>query len=60
MPFNIGGGELIFVLVIVMIVFGAGRLPEVLGQLGRGVRTFREEVGGEKTEAVRSDQPKRG
>lgn len=43
MPFNIGGPELIFILVIVLIVFGAGKLPEVLGQLGKGVRTFREE-----------------
>ena len=45
MPFNIGGPELVFVLVIVLIVFGAGKLPEVLGQLGRGVRTFRSEAG---------------
>ena len=43
MPFNIGGGEMVFLVVIVLIVFGAGRLPEVFGQLGRGVRTFREE-----------------
>ena len=43
MPFNIGGPELVFVLVIVLIVFGAGKLPTVFGQLGRGVRTFREE-----------------
>jgi len=45
MPFNIGGPELVFVLVIVLIVFGAGKLPEVLGQLGRGVKTFRSEAG---------------
>ena len=45
MPFNIGGGELIFILVIVLIVFGAGKLPEVLGQLGKGVKTFRDEAG---------------
>lgn len=51
-PFNIGGPELVFVLVIVLIVFGAGRLPEVLGQLGRGVRTFRSEMEGEKASAV--------
>jgi sec-independent protein translocase protein TatA len=44
MPFNLGGPELIFLLVIVMIVFGAGKLPEVFGQLGKGVRTFREEA----------------
>ena len=41
---NIGGPELIFLLVIVLIVFGAGKLPDVFGQLGRGVRSFREEA----------------
>jgi sec-independent protein translocase protein TatA len=54
-PFNFGGGELVFILVIVLIVFGAGKLPEVLGQLGKGVRTFREEA---STENKPSDQPK--
>jgi sec-independent protein translocase protein TatA len=43
MPFNLGGPELVFVLVIVLIVFGAGKLPTVFGQLGKGVRTFRDE-----------------
>lgn len=41
---SIGGPELIFILVIVLIVFGAGRLPDVLGQLGKGVRSFRDEA----------------
>src|SRR3989442_534414 len=36
MPFNLGGPELVFILVIVLIVFGAGKLPDVLGQLGLG------------------------
>jgi len=45
MPFNLGGPELIFLLVIVLIVFGAGKLPDVFGQLGKGVRSFREEAG---------------
>ena len=30
---NIGGPELILVLAVVLIVFGAGKLPDVLGQL---------------------------
>ena len=55
---NIGGGELIFILVIVLIVFGAGRLPDVLGQLGKGVKTFREEANPESPKAASSDQPK--
>ncbi len=44
MPFGIGGMELVLVLVVVLIVFGAGKLPTVLGQLGKGVRTFKEET----------------
>ena len=62
MPFNLGGGELIFVLVIVLIVFGAGRLPEVFRQLGRGVKTFREELtseGATTSASTSTDQPKR-
>jgi sec-independent protein translocase protein TatA len=36
--------HLLVVLVVVLIVFGAGRLPEVFGQVGKGVRDFRAEV----------------
>ncbi|MBM4433674.1 MAG: twin-arginine translocase TatA/TatE family subunit [Chloroflexi bacterium] len=59
MPFNLGGTELVFILVIVLIVFGAGRLPDVLGQLGRGVRTFRREIAPEKTSDGVTDSTKR-
>jgi sec-independent protein translocase protein TatA len=52
MPFNIGGPELVFVLVIVLIVFGAGKLPTVFGQLGKGVRTFREEAQNDEVKPV--------
>lgn len=41
MPFNIGAPELILVLVVVLILFGPGKLPEVGQALGRTVREFR-------------------
>ena len=36
--------HLILILIIVLIIFGAGRLTEVGGALGKGVRDFRENV----------------
>jgi len=41
MPFNLGGPELIIVLVIVLIVFGAGKLPSVMRDVGKGVKEFK-------------------
>ncbi len=42
MPFRIGPTELIIVLVIIMIIFGVGKLPEIGGGLGKGIREFRK------------------
>ncbi|HBY96802.1 MAG: twin-arginine translocase TatA/TatE family subunit [Ardenticatenaceae bacterium] len=41
MPFGLGGPELLIVLVVFLIVFGVGRLPEVGGALGRSIQEFR-------------------
>ncbi len=40
--FGLGIGELVVILVIVLIVFGVGRLPEIGDGLGRGIRSFRK------------------
>ena len=42
--FGLGIGELVVILIIVMIVFGAGKLPEIGEGLGRGIRNFRKAV----------------
>lgn len=42
MPFNIGPFELILVLVVVLIIFGPGKLPDIGSAIGRGVREFRK------------------
>lgn len=38
---GLGWQELVIVLVIVVIIFGAGKLPEIGGALGRGIKEFR-------------------
>jgi sec-independent protein translocase protein TatA len=39
-----GGGELIIILVIVLILFGAKRIPEIAQGLGKGIREFKKSV----------------
>ncbi len=49
MPFQLGPTELILILVIVVIFFGVGRLPEVFGSVGKGLREFRKEASPDET-----------
>ena len=41
MPFRFGPMELIIVLVVVLIIFGVGRLPEIGGARGKALKEFR-------------------
>ena len=63
MPFvkGIGPFELIIILVVVMIIFGVGRLPEVGGAMGKAIREFRKsqtpsEEGTEVDEETRKEE----
>jgi sec-independent protein translocase protein TatA len=47
--FGLGPFELILILLAILILFGAGRLPQVLGSLGKGVKEFREASEGTTT-----------
>ncbi|MFH1141470.1 MAG: twin-arginine translocase TatA/TatE family subunit [Chloroflexota bacterium] len=44
---RIGPMELIIILVIVLIIFGAGRIPEIGGAIGKGIRAFKRSSAGE-------------
>jgi sec-independent protein translocase protein TatA len=46
MPFGIGPLEIIIVLVIVLLIFGPKRLPDLGRSLGRGMREFKDSVTG--------------
>lgn len=41
MPFNVGPWELILIFLIVLLIFGAGRIPEIARSLGKGIRDFK-------------------
>lgn len=43
---HLGATELIIILVIVILIFGVGKLPELGGALGRGIREFRQASAG--------------
>jgi len=42
--FGLGTQELLIILVLVMIIFGAGKLPQVGSSLGKGLRNFKKGV----------------
>ena len=46
MPFGIGIWELLILLLVLLLVFGPKRLPELGRQLGKGMREFRDSVSG--------------
>jgi sec-independent protein translocase protein TatA len=39
---KIGMGELLLILVIIFVLFGAGKLPEVMGQVGKSIKNLKK------------------
>jgi len=54
---QLGTGELILVLVIVLLIFGVGRVSKIGRELGQGIREFRDGLSGKegKTEEQEAD-----
>jgi sec-independent protein translocase protein TatA len=58
MPFRIGPWEIALILVIILIVFGVGKLPQVGGAIGKGLRAFKKGQRGEDDEEEEEEKPK--
>jgi sec-independent protein translocase protein TatA len=54
---HIGPWEMGLVLAVIMIIFGVGKLPQVGGALGKGLRAFRKGQSGEYEEKEEEEEP---
>jgi sec-independent protein translocase protein TatA len=50
---GLGMGELIVVFLIILLVFGAGRIPQIARDLGSGIREFKKSMEGIEDEEVK-------
>jgi sec-independent protein translocase protein TatA len=58
---DIGPTELIIILVIVLLLFGVGRIGKIAGELGSGIRAFKEGLSGDKDQkAARTSDSQSG
>ncbi len=60
---GLGFWEILVILVIVLVIFGAGKLPKVMGDLGQGIRNFKSglsdgDAAGTTPPAKSDDTPK--
>lgn len=55
MPFQVGLPEMLIVLVIILLIFGVGRISKIAGELGKGIREFRKGLSGEDEKDTRKN-----
>lgn len=54
---SLGVPELLIILAVVLLIFGVGRISKIGGELGKGIRAFREGVNEGKSELEESAAP---
>ncbi len=56
MPIRFGPLELGIILVIVLLLFGVGRISKIAGELGSGIRSFKDGLQGDKKESEEKEK----
>jgi sec-independent protein translocase protein TatA len=54
--FHLGGTEWIVILIVVLLLFGPGRIGRIAGELGRSIKSFREGISGSDEQAESSEK----
>ncbi len=54
---NLGFPEILIIMVIVLLLFGAKRIPEIAGSMGKGIREFKKNIN-DATREIESDAPR--
>ena len=57
MPFGVSVWEILILLLVVLLVFGPKRLPEMGRSLGKGMREFKDSISGKDDEPVELPPP---
>ena len=55
MPFGLGFGELVLIFGVLLLLFGAKRLPELAGGMGKGIRDFKRAVNGLDEQSIQAN-----
>lgn len=48
--------EIVLILVVVLLLFGPGRIAKVAGEIGTGIRNFRKNLNGENSEEITEEK----
>jgi len=52
---GLGTAELVIILVVVILLFGVGRISRVAGEMGKGIRAFKDGLGGDEEEEAEQE-----
>lgn len=53
---GLGTAELVIILVVVILLFGVGRISRVAGEMGKGIRAFKDGLSGDEEEAAAEEE----